>query len=90
MADMKFEEAIKKLEGIVEKLENGDLPLEDSLAKYEEGIRLSRICQKKLEVAKKKVEILIKGKDGKLSLESFEDEESTKKKSKKKDAESLF
>ncbi|NQT23204.1 MAG: exodeoxyribonuclease VII small subunit [Candidatus Omnitrophica bacterium] len=90
MAEMKFEEAIKKLEGIVEKLENGDLPLEDSLAKYEEGIKLSRICQKKLVVAKKKVEILVKGKDGKLKLESFEDEESPKKKSKNKDVETLF
>jgi len=78
MAEVKFEEALKKLEGIVGQLETGDLALEVALAKYEEGIRLVRLCQKKLEQAKKKVEILIKSKDGKVRLEPFE-EKSTKK-----------
>jgi len=87
MAEMKFEEALQKLEIIVEKLETGDLPLEESLAKYEEGIRLSRICQKKLEVAKKKVELLIKDKDGKFKLESFDAEAQPKGKKKIKEAE---
>ena len=71
MAEIKFENALKKLEGIVEELEKGDLPLEDSLARYEEGIKLSRICQKKLETAKKKVELLVKSKEGKFKLEAF-------------------
>lgn len=74
MAEIKFENALKKLEKIVEELEKGDLPLEDSLAKYEEGIKLSRICQKKLETAKKKVELLVKSKEGKFKLEAFGEE----------------
>ena len=74
MAEIKFEDALKKLEKIVEELEKGDLPLEDSLARYEEGIKLSRICQKKLETAKKKVELLVKSKEGKFKLEAFTEE----------------
>ncbi len=74
MAEIKFEDALKKLEKIVEELEKGDLPLEDSLARYEEGIKLSRICQKKLETAKKKVELLVKSKEGKFKLEGFTEE----------------
>ncbi|MCK4462731.1 MAG: exodeoxyribonuclease VII small subunit [Candidatus Omnitrophica bacterium] len=74
MAEIKFENALKKLEKIVEELEGGNLPLEDSLAKYEEGIKLSRICQKKLETAKKKVELLVKSKEGKFKLEAFGEE----------------
>ena len=59
MAEMKFEEALKRLEKIVEELEDGSLSLDDSLDKYEEGIKLSKACAKKLEVARKKVEILL-------------------------------
>ena len=84
MAEMKFEEALKKLEGIVDALEGGDLALEDSLAKYEEGIRLSRICQKKLETARKRIEILVKSKDGKVKLEAFDDEGNEKDKPRRK------
>jgi len=73
MAEIKFEEALKKLENIVEQLEGGDLSLEESLAKYGEGIKHIRLCQKKLEAAKKKIEILVKTKDGKIKLEPFED-----------------
>ncbi len=81
MAEVKFEEALEKLETIAGQLESGDLPLEESLAKYEEGVKLVRICQKKLGEAKKKIEILIKTKDGKVKLEPFE-EESEKKRTK--------
>lgn len=73
MAEMKFEEALKKLEKIVEDLENGDLSLDEALEKYEEGIRLSKMCAKKLEVAKKKVEILLKSEDGSLELKPFDE-----------------
>ncbi|OGW74828.1 MAG: exodeoxyribonuclease VII small subunit [Omnitrophica bacterium RBG_13_46_9] len=79
MSEIKFEEALKRLEDVVEGLESGDLPLEDSLAKYEEGVRLIRVCQKKLEQAKKKIEILVKTKDGKVRLEPFEEETAKKK-----------
>ena len=64
MAEMKFEDALKRLEKIVKELENGDLSLDDALGKYEEGIKLSKLCSKKLEAAKKKVEILLKSEDG--------------------------
>jgi len=73
MAEMKFEEALKKLEKIVGGLEDGNLPLDESLEKYEEGIRLSNMCAKKLEVAKKKVEILLKSSDGSVELKPFDE-----------------
>ena len=55
-----FEEALKKLEGIVEAMESGDLPLETLLAKYEEGTRLAQICQAKLGEAELKIQQLEK------------------------------
>jgi len=70
--DIKFEDALSKLESIVEKLENGDLSLEESLAAFEEGIRLSRICSKRLNEAERKIEILTKGEDGQLQVEDFD------------------
>jgi len=73
MAEMKFEEALKKLEKIVDDLEGGGLALEEALEKYEEGIRLSKMCAKKLEAAKKKVEILLKSEDGSLELKPFDE-----------------
>ena len=69
--DIKFEDALSKLEGIVEELERGELSLEESLAAFEEGIRLSRICSKQLDEAERKIEILIKGEDGELRVEDF-------------------
>lgn len=71
MAEIKFEEALEKLEEIVSGLESGDISLEESLAKYEEGVKLVRLCQKKLNEAKKKIEILVKTKDGKIKAEPF-------------------
>jgi len=78
MAEMKFEEALKKLEKIVEDLEDGNLTLDDSLEKYEEGIRLSKMCAKKLEAAKKKVEILLKSEDGSMELKPFDEKTAQK------------
>ena len=60
LKEQKFEEGLKRLEQIVDQLENKEAPLEQSLALFEEGIGLARACQQKLEQAKKKVEILIK------------------------------
>lgn len=71
--EMKFEEALKKLERIVQDLEDGDLPLDEACEKYEEGIKLSRICAKKLETAKKRVEILLKNEDGSVELKEFDE-----------------
>jgi exodeoxyribonuclease VII small subunit len=70
--DIKFEEALSKLESLVEELERGELSLEESLAAFEEGIRLSRICSKQLDEAERKIEILIKGEDGQLRIEDFD------------------
>ena len=72
MVEIKFEEALKKLEKIVSDLERGELSLDDSLKKYEEGVRLSRLCTKKLEEAEKKVEILIKSEEGKKEKKPFD------------------
>ena len=72
MAKERFEDALHKLEKIVSKLEEGDLPLEESLKYFEEGIRLSRFCNQKLEEAEKRVEMLMKDKDGNERLERFD------------------
>jgi len=72
MAKEKFEDALDKLEKIVSKLEAGDIPLEESLRLFEEGIRLSRLCNQKLDEAEKKVEILLKGKNGVLKPRPFD------------------
>lgn len=73
MTEMKFEEAIKKLEKIVEDLESGDLSLDDAIKRYEEGIKLSGLCSKKLEAIQKKVEVLIKSTQGKFQTASFDE-----------------
>ena len=73
MDDIKFEDALKKLEKIVADLEDGSLSLDDALGKYEEGIKLSGLCAKKLELAKKKVEILMKSEDGSVELKPFDE-----------------
>ena len=67
----KFEDCLQQLEKIVEQLERGDLPLEDSLKLFEEGMRLSGFCRQELESAEGKVEILLK-QNGKLQAEPFE------------------
>jgi exodeoxyribonuclease VII small subunit len=55
-----FEQALASLEQIVQKLEKGELPLEESLKLYEEGVRLSRLCHGKLEEAEGRIEVLLK------------------------------
>ncbi|NKE71425.1 exodeoxyribonuclease VII small subunit [Nitrospiraceae bacterium HYJII51-Mn-bac16s-1-B09] len=72
MANLKFEEALSRLEEAVKSLEKGDLPLEESLKVFEEGVRLSKNCLKMLEEAEKKVEILVQEKDGKRRARPFE------------------
>lgn len=74
MAEIKFEQALSKLEKIVEEMESGELSLDDSLKKYEEGMKLSLFCTKKLKEAEKKIEILIQDKEGNLKAEPFDSE----------------
>ncbi|MEQ1795666.1 MAG: exodeoxyribonuclease VII small subunit [Nitrospira sp.] len=71
MAAVKFEQAMARLEAIVGELENGDLPLDESLRIFEEGIRLSKNCLKVLEEAERKVEVLVQDKNGKKQLRAF-------------------
>jgi exodeoxyribonuclease VII small subunit len=71
MSEPKFEDALKKLEKIVQEMEGAELSLDDSLKKYEEGIKLSRLCLNKLEETQKKIEILQKGADGKSAKKKF-------------------
>ncbi len=73
MAEIKFEEAMKKLEKIVEELENGELSLDEAMKKYQEGIELSRLASQKLESAKKKIDLLVKNKKGEFELKPFEE-----------------
>ncbi|MFA5144887.1 MAG: exodeoxyribonuclease VII small subunit [Candidatus Omnitrophota bacterium] len=73
MAEIKFEEALKKLEKIVEDLEQGDMSLDEALKKYQEGIELSRVCNQRLESAKKKIDILVKNKKGEFELKPGEE-----------------
>lgn len=71
--EIKFEDALKRLEKIVADLESGDLSLDDSLKKYEEAVKLSQFCSKKLETARRKVEILVKTGSGKLEAKPFDE-----------------
>jgi exodeoxyribonuclease VII small subunit len=65
-----FEKALGELEAIVSKLEHGELPLEESLAQFERGIKLTRDCQAALKAAEQKIEILVK-KSGQTLIEDF-------------------
>ncbi len=67
----KFEECLQKLESIVDQLEKGNLPLEQALKLFEQGVELSNNCRKELEEAEGRVEILLK-QNGKLQAEPFE------------------
>ncbi len=71
---VRFEEALKRLEQVVERLEEGDVPLEEALKLYEEGVRLSRQCAQKLDEAEKKVEILSRDGEGNVSARPFKGE----------------
>ncbi|MGD8897713.1 MAG: exodeoxyribonuclease VII small subunit [Acidobacteriota bacterium] len=66
----RFEQALAALERIVERLEKGELTLEESLTLYEEGIRLSRLCHGKLEEAEGKIEMLLKDGKGEPALDA--------------------
>ena len=82
--EIPFETALKKLEGIVENLENSELSLEDALKQYEEGVRMADLCTKRLTEAEKKVEVLMKMNPGKFKVVPFEEEVSEGKTRKKK------
>ncbi|RJR41017.1 MAG: exodeoxyribonuclease VII small subunit [Desulfobacteraceae bacterium] len=72
MEEKKFEAAMERLECIVQSLESGDLPLDESLKVFEEGMQLVQFCTKKLDEAERKVSILLKEGSGKLVQKPFE------------------
>ncbi len=75
MEERKFEKAMERLEAIVQSLEKGDLPLDESLKVFEEGMELVQFCTTKLDEAEQKVTILMKESSGKLVQQPFETEQ---------------
>jgi len=75
--ELNFEQSLKELEALVEKMEAGNLSLEESLKYFERGVALTRNCQKALSQAEQKVQILLE-KNGKEQLQDFEAEENRK------------
>lgn len=71
--EMTFESALRSLEEVVEKLESGELPLEEALACFEEGVRSASLCQKRLKAVEAKVETLLKSQEGVFSVEPFKE-----------------
>ena len=69
-----FEEQIIELEKIISELENGNLNLDDSVVKFEEGMKISKECNKMLENAEKKITILLNDENGEMKEENFETE----------------
>ena len=73
--EIKFEEALAKLEAVVNRLESGELPLEESLRLFEEGVHLTKVCTHRLEEAERRIAILKKDERGELLEAPFEEGE---------------
>jgi len=72
--EVRFEKALAELQGIVEKLEHGEQDLEESLKLFERGVKLIAVCSRKLEDAERRVEIVMKARDGKKTVRPFPEE----------------
>ena len=70
-----FEKNLERLDAIVQQLEDADLPLEKALQIYEEGMKLSEVCQKQLQEAEGRIQVLMKRAGGKVVAEPFEEED---------------
>jgi len=81
----KFEEALKELEGIIEELEGGELTLDESLERYERGVKALTACRKILGEAEKKIQLLLRTAEGELKTELFEAEEVVEETEEEKD-----
>jgi exodeoxyribonuclease VII small subunit len=77
MAQKTFEQSMKLLERIVQELEDGDLPLEKAIKKFEEGIKLTKLCSEKLDETEKKISILLKNSEGQITEKPFMPEAET-------------
>lgn len=73
----RFEEALKRLEGVVERLEEGEIPLEEALKLFEEGVKLSRLCHQKLDEAEKRIELVTRDGEGKVVTKPFDRDDDT-------------
>ncbi|MBW1743427.1 MAG: exodeoxyribonuclease VII small subunit [Deltaproteobacteria bacterium] len=71
MAKQTFENAMKRLEAIVQDLESGDLTLDEAMKRFQEGVKLSRLCSQRLDETEKRVAILMKDEEGKVRAEPF-------------------
>lgn len=79
-----FESSLGKLEKIVTQLEDGEMSLEESLKLFEDGVKLSRECQQQLDQAERRIEVLLKDKNGNPTLQAIEDQDLTESKPKVK------
>lgn len=73
--EMSFENALERLQEIVQNMEESDLSLEESLKLFQEGMNLSQLCNKKLDEAERKVSVVMKNANGEITEENFEAEE---------------
>jgi exodeoxyribonuclease VII small subunit len=71
MVQKTFEQSLKQLERIVHELEDGDLPLEKAIKKFEEGVELTKFCSQKLDETEKKISILLKNAEGQIAQKPF-------------------
>ena len=71
MVQKTFEQSMKQLERIVQELEEGDLPLEKAIKKFEEGIKLTKLCSEKLDETEKKISVLLKDSQGQIAEKAF-------------------
>lgn len=71
--EIKFEEAMARLEAVVDRLESGELPLEESLRLFEEGVHLTKVCSHRLEEAERRITILLKNERGEMREAPFDE-----------------
>ena len=77
MAQKTFEQSMKQLERIVQELEGGDLPLEKAIKKFEEGIKLTKLCSEKLDETEKKISVLLKKSEAQMAEKPLVAEDET-------------
>jgi exodeoxyribonuclease VII small subunit len=70
-----FEASLKRLEAVLDSLEHGDLPLEEAMRAFEEGVQLVRLCHRKLDEVERRVELLLKDEAGRFFTRPFPEEE---------------
>jgi exodeoxyribonuclease VII small subunit len=73
MAKKKFEDTLLELEKIVQRLEDPDVPLDEAVALFEDGIKLSRFCSQKLDEVEKRVDLLVKDEQGGIASHAFDE-----------------